>query len=115
MVGACGRGRRQFDRDRDRSLSKGVLQGSVLQWFSSSKTEFLGSVHQCGTVVLENSGGIGNGVVFGGETVAGTAVQVVAATANVMNQLGTVYATKRRRRNGKRLVTISANANAIQY
>lgn len=41
---------------------------------------------------------------FGGEppTVLATTPIVVAAPTANMNQLGTVYATKRRRRNGKR-------------
>lgn len=54
-------------------------------------------------------------VPFGGESTGVLApghVAVVAtpiATTN-MNQLGTVYATKRRRRNGKRLVTFYVSA-----
>lgn len=47
------------------------------------------------------------GAVFGGEPPGGVlaaAPVVVATPATAMNQLGTVYATKRRRRNGKRYV-----------
>lgn len=47
------------------------------------------------------------GAVFGGEPPGGvlaTAPVVVATSVAAMNQLGTVYATKRRRRNGKRYV-----------
>lgn len=53
------------------------------------------------------------GAEFGGEPPGGvlaTAPVVVATSVAAMNQLGTVYATKRRRRNGKRyVVTFSRN------
>lgn len=53
-------------------------------------------------------GQTGAAVVFGGEppggVLAAAAPVVVATPAAAMNQLGTVYATKRRRRNGKRYV-----------
>lgn len=65
----------------------------------SVKTEFLsGTVQgQCAPGAI---------VTFGGETtgVLAPAPVVGTTTAVAMNQLGTVYATKRRRRNGKRLV-----------
>lgn len=72
-----------------------------------SNTEFLGAaVVQGGQCAPGQTGA----VVFGGEPPGGvlaTAPAVVVATpATAMNQLGTVYATKRRRRNGKRYVLI---------
>lgn len=70
-----------------------------------SKTEFLNTVQgQCAPGILPSAGVTG---AFGGETsavLASTTINV-AAPGTAMNQLGTVYATKRRRRNGKRFVT----------
>ncbi|RZB40597.1 hypothetical protein BDFB_010178 [Asbolus verrucosus] len=53
----------------------------------------------------------GGAVSFGGEPagVLAPAPVAVAAPPNAMNQLGTVYATKRRRRNGKRYVDSAAD------
>lgn len=60
-----------------------------------AKTEFLNTVQgQCAPGILPPTGGT---VTFGGET--------ATVPGTNMNQLGTVYATKRRRRNGKRFVT----------
>lgn len=69
------------------------------------KTEFISSVQgQCAPGTLPPPAS--SGVAFAGEPlgVLQTAPLVVAAPNNAMNQLGTVYATKRRRRNGKRYV-----------
>lgn len=77
-----------------------------------SNTEFLSPA----SVVQGQCGPVPTGaVVFGGEAPAGggggcggggvlaaAPVSVVATSVAAMNQLGTVYATKRRRRNGKR-------------
>lgn len=64
-------------------------------------TEYLGSAQsQCVSGTLVTSGGV---VSYPGETVVGLTPVPASGTASLtMNQLGTVYATKRRRRNGKR-------------
>lgn len=70
--------------------------------YDVTNTEFLSP-----TVVQGQCAPGQTGAVFGGEPPGGvlaTAPVVVATPASAMNQLGTVYATKRRRRNGKRYV-----------
>lgn len=70
--------------------------------FFGGKTEFLNATvqGQCAPGGLASAS-----AAFGGEGAAVLAAPVVvAAPAVAMNQLGTVYATKRRRRNGKRYV-----------
>ncbi|GJQ88186.1 hypothetical protein Trydic_g13180 [Trypoxylus dichotomus] len=70
----------------------------------SLKTEFISSVQgQCAPSSLPTPS-TATSATFGGEppgVLASTPI-VVATSSNTMNQLGTVYATKRRRRNGKR-------------
>lgn len=63
-------------------------------------TEYLQPVTvQCATGTLVQSGAVAQ---FGGEVVQAPVVTPTANVNNMNNQLGTVYATKRRRRNGKR-------------
>lgn len=85
---------------------------SVREWLIvrrfGTKTDFISTVQgQCAAGILQQPLPAG----FGGEaglttplTASGIATPSVAVN---MNQLGTVYATKRRRRNGKRLVISS--------
>lgn len=76
-----------------------------------TKTEFISTVQgQCAPGAFTQAIGA-TSVIFGGENTGVLApghVAVVATppSATNMNQLGTVYATKRRRRNGKRLVPV---------
>lgn len=71
----------------------------TVEWLrTDGKTEFIGTVQgQCAPGSIQQP--VGSAVTFGGEP---TGVLAAAAPVVVMNQLGTVYATKRRRRNGKR-------------
>lgn len=81
-----------------------------------TKTEFISTVQgQCATGAFTQAVGASS-LLFGGESSGILApghgvVATTIATTN-MNQLGTVYATKRRRRNGKRLVFWAKCLNA---
>lgn len=75
----------------------------VLLFETIFKTEYITAVGtQCQTGNLVQSGGVAQ---FGGDIttpVTSVTPQVTPQTTNMSHQLGTVYATKRRRRNGKR-------------
>lgn len=70
-------------------------------------TEYLQTVGtQCATGTLVQTGGVAQ---FGGEVVQTPVVTPTPAVSTMNHQLGTVYATKRRRRNGKRYCHLSSH------